>query len=79
MSKTISAREANQRFSQILGQAAAGEEIVITRRGVPVARLIAAGPGDETSDRGAAIERLMGLLDVSLGGGRFDRDSLYDR
>jgi prevent-host-death family protein len=79
MSKTISAREANQRFSQILGQAAAGEEIVITRRGVPVARLIPVGPGDATRDRGAAIERLMGLLDVSLGGGRVDRDSLYDR
>jgi prevent-host-death family protein len=35
----VSAREANQAFSRILGEAEAGEEIVITRRGKPVATL----------------------------------------
>ena len=37
--RTVSAREANQQFARILGQASAGEEIVITRRGKPVAVL----------------------------------------
>jgi prevent-host-death family protein len=79
MAKTISAREANQHFSQLLGQAAAGEEFVITRRGEPVARLIPATKARWQPDRQAAIERLIALLDVPLGGDRFDRDELYDR
>ena len=37
--RTVSAREANQQFARILGEAANGEEIVITRRGKPVAVL----------------------------------------
>ncbi len=35
----ISAREARERFSELLARAARGEEIVILRRGKPVARL----------------------------------------
>ena len=37
--RSVSAREANQQFARILGEAANGEEIVITRRGRPVAVL----------------------------------------
>ena len=37
--RSVSAREANQQFARILGEAASGEEIVITRRGKPVAVL----------------------------------------
>ena len=36
----VSAREANQQFSRILEAAVRGEEITITRRGVPVAKLV---------------------------------------
>ncbi|MDF1585493.1 type II toxin-antitoxin system Phd/YefM family antitoxin [Marinimicrococcus flavescens] len=49
---TISARDANQQFSRILDAAARGEEVVITRRGVPVARLVPAAADDK-----AAAER----------------------
>jgi prevent-host-death family protein len=38
--RTISAREANQGFSRLLETAARGEEVTITRRGVPVAKLV---------------------------------------
>lgn len=38
--RTVSAREANQQFSKILEAAAGGEEIMITRRGLPVAKLM---------------------------------------
>ena len=41
--KTISAREANQKFSKLLSDAAGGEEVVITKRGRPVVKM-AAGP-----------------------------------
>jgi prevent-host-death family protein len=37
--RSVSAREANQQFARILGEAASGEEIVITRRGKAVAVL----------------------------------------
>jgi prevent-host-death family protein len=36
----ITARDANHRFSQILRDAEAGQEVIITRNGRPVARLI---------------------------------------
>jgi prevent-host-death family protein len=38
--RTVSAREANQRFSKLLEAAVKGEEVTITRRGVPVAKLV---------------------------------------
>lgn len=40
MLRTLSARDANQQFSKLLAEVAAGETVVITRRGVPVARLV---------------------------------------
>lgn len=40
MAATISARDANQQFSRLLAQVEAGESFVITKRGVPVARLV---------------------------------------
>ena len=37
---TVTAREANQHFSKILDAASRGEEVTITRRGKPVAKLV---------------------------------------
>src|SRR5918998_2145795 len=37
--ETVTAREANQQFSRLLAEVASGRSFVITRRGVPVARL----------------------------------------
>lgn len=39
MAETITAREANRNFSRLLAEVAAGKSFVITRHGVPVARL----------------------------------------
>ena len=81
MTRVVSAREANQRFSELLGRAADGETVVITRRGKPVAQLApyAAAAWDE--DRLRAWDRLIEELErgFPLGGQRFERDSLYDR
>ena len=38
--RTVSAREANQPFSRLLEGAVEGEEVTITRRGVPAAKLV---------------------------------------
>jgi prevent-host-death family protein len=78
MTRSISAREANQRFSDILGRAAQGESIVITRRGEPVAQL---SPYTGPPKQSLAFARLVTILDagIPLGGKTFSRDELYDR
>ena len=41
---TVSVHEAKAHLSRLLQQVEAGEEVVITRVGEPVARLVAVGP-----------------------------------
>jgi len=81
MAVKVSARDANQRFSEILGRAAEGEAIVITRRGQPVAQLVKYGAGAAVEGNAAAWDRLTSMLEtgVSLGDETFDRDELYER
>jgi prevent-host-death family protein len=79
--KTVSAREANQRFSKLLAAAEAGEEIVVTRRGRPVVRIVAIAAGtDAKRKRDAAFRRFERLMSVGLpmGGLKVDRQALYD-
>lgn len=45
---TIGAFEAKTHLSALLDRVAAGEEVVITRHGKPVARLVAAARADQT-------------------------------
>lgn len=81
MALRVSARDANQRFSEILGRAAEGEAVVITRRGKPVAQLTKYDAAADVEGSDAAWERLMSILEpgLSLGGEKFDRDALYER
>jgi prevent-host-death family protein len=82
MHKTISAREANHNFARILREVESGSEFLITRKGVPVARIVAAPRGERqlTPEQEAAHARSMARLRKGwdLGGEKFDRDSLYD-
>jgi len=77
----VSAREANQRFSDLLGRAADGETVVITRRGKPVAQLVPYDAATVADDHLRAWDRMIALFErgLSLGSQPFDRDSLYDR
>jgi prevent-host-death family protein len=79
--KTVSAREANQRFSRLLGEVANGEEIVITRRGEPVATLAPYRGRPMAPERQAAIEQLMLVLEKGfpMGGLRATRDEMHER
>jgi antitoxin (DNA-binding transcriptional repressor) of toxin-antitoxin stability system len=80
--KTVSARDANQGFSKLLNEVAAGEEIVITRRGEPVARLSKFDGPVMTPERKAAIKELMDHLRQNarpLNIGKWTREELYDR
>jgi prevent-host-death family protein len=81
--KSVSAREANQHFSRILRDVEAGTEIIVTRRGQPVARIVPAEASGErrlTPEQEAAHARSMARLRKGwvLGGDRFSRDDLYD-
>lgn len=79
--RTVSAREANQQFSRLLGEVAAGEEVVITRRGRPVATLTPYRARPMTPEREAAIERMVARMrkGANLGGIRVNREEIYDR
>ena len=44
MTKSVGVHEAKTHLSRLLDQVAAGEEVVITRRGEPSARLVAIHP-----------------------------------
>jgi prevent-host-death family protein len=65
----VGAFEAKNRLSALLERAEGGEEILITRRGKPVAKLGPVAPGtDRTRAREAANRILERSRSVSLGG-----------
>lgn len=79
--KQVSAREANQRFSKLLAEVADGQEVVITRRGKPVARLSPVSTTKDDKRREAAIKRMIAHLErgVNLGGIKATRDEMHER
>jgi prevent-host-death family protein len=79
--RSVSAREANQQFARILGEAANGEEIVITRRGKPVAVLAPYRGSVRTPGQEAAIERVVKMMRRGFvrGARRFSRDEMHER
>lgn len=79
---TLSSREANQNFAKVIRAATEGQEVLITRRGVPVAKVVPvpAAP-DKAAERDAAIERTRERLrkGFRLGGNAWPgREALYD-
>ena len=68
--KTIGVYEAKTRFSELLGEVAAGATVEITKHGLPVARLVPIR--HDFADAAAAIdewERYRDEHNVTLGGG----------
>ena len=56
--------EARTHFSELLDQVARGKQVLITRRGKPVAKLVPAGL---SFDRESARRAVAGLLEASRG------------
>jgi prevent-host-death family protein len=79
--KSISARDANQAFSKLLAEVEAGHEIIITRRGEPVARMVPVQRPLQGAEREAAIKRMAVRMrkGLRLGGRRFTRDEMHER
>jgi prevent-host-death family protein len=78
--RSVTAREANQAFSRILKEAEAGESVVITRRGHPVA-IIAPYRAADAREREDAINHIVALMrrGLAIGGRRFTRDEMHER
>ncbi|MBF0190459.1 MAG: type II toxin-antitoxin system prevent-host-death family antitoxin [Magnetococcales bacterium] len=82
MEQRISLREANQHFSRYIKVVEAGKEVIITRRGEPVAKLTPI-PQERVlnDDQQNALARTKARMreGYPLGGKTVCRDDLYDR
>ena len=58
---TVGAYEAKTHLSELLEKVEAGEEIVITRHGAPVAKLVPVKKEASAEERAAAIKRIQKL------------------
>ena len=80
--RSVSARVANQSFSKLLQAVVEGEEVVITRRGKPVARLTPIESVADDAERQAEIDRLIEHWREGVDLGEpvtWTRDELYER
>ena len=80
--RRVTAREANQRFSEVLSAVETGEQVVITKRGRPVA-LMSPYPAEAlAAERQAAIDRMIAAMNepVTLRGGfrTFTREEMHE-
>jgi prevent-host-death family protein len=84
MAVTISARDANHHFSRLLHDVEAGKEFIVTRNGVPIARISPEGAANGTRELTPIQEQALAdnMRRLQVGGrggiGHFDRSSLYD-
>jgi prevent-host-death family protein len=80
--KQVTAREANQHFDRILSTVEAGEQVVISKRGKPVAVMSPYRPAMDAEHQ-AAVEHLKAVLNepVALGAPfrTFTRDEMHER
>jgi prevent-host-death family protein len=82
MKQLITIREANQHLSRYIDAVLQGEEIIITRRGLPVAKLTAIDQAPTlTSEQSEARNRTLTRMRAgySLGGKFPERETLHER
>ena len=81
--KTVSARQANHEFCELLSRVERGEEILITKRSKPVALLSPYRPPRLTQERQAAIAHAIEVMARGLPWGadlrRFTQDEMHER
>ena len=79
MAHSISAAEANRKFSHLLRRVREGHTVVVTSHGRPVAKLVPVEERDHVvaGARAVLFERLRGAPAIEIG--RWTRDELYER
>jgi prevent-host-death family protein len=80
MEKSISAAEANRKFSQVLRHVKEGQSYVVTSHGRPVARIAPVKPKQGKIGDSTAWRRLMRRIksQPTIDIGPWTRDELYD-
>ncbi len=78
MEETVSAADANRRFSLLLRGVREGRSYVVTSHGRPIARLIPAGKHDGIAAKARAT--LLSRLEIqpASDAGQWTRDELYE-
>jgi prevent-host-death family protein len=78
MNKTVSAADANRRFSELLRTVKKGRSVVVTSHGKPVAKISPVVEDDRAAQgaRSALFDRLRRARVVNAS--RWTRDELYD-
>ena len=82
MQSVVNLREANQNLSKYISSLHEGDEIVITKHGKAVAKLVSVTEKKElTAIQLEALQRILNLKNNGhhLGGGSVNRDELYER
>ena len=82
MKQQVSLRDANQHLSRYVEAVERGEEIIITRRGKPVAKIVRVVEGQRlTAAQRATRERMLARMrkGYHLGGRVPSRDALHER
>jgi prevent-host-death family protein len=77
----VTARKADQAFSRVLGEAESGDEVVITRRGKPVAILRSYSSALASPERRVAVERAIELMENAPAVGQpvgFSREEIHE-
>jgi prevent-host-death family protein len=78
MADSVSAADANRKFSELLRGVRAGRSYVVTSHGKPVAKIVPAGTADRVRARArdSLLLRLRAQKTTTIG--RWTRDELYD-
>lgn len=82
MSLQVGLRDINQRLPEYIQMVEQGEEIMITRRGKPIAKIIPViQKNDLTQAQQAALKRSLSRMKQGFNyeDGTFNRSDLYDR
>ena len=82
MRQLVSLRDVNHHFAQYIHSVESGNEVVITRRGKPVAMLVPVKKVTQlTRQQQKSRKNLFSIMEkgVSLKGETFSRDSLHER
>lgn len=81
--KTVSAHEADEGFSSLLAEVEGGTEVVVTKDGRPIARLLPYRLPEMTEQRKAAIEAVIRMMEEGLDFGPDfkmpTRDEMHER
>jgi prevent-host-death family protein len=79
MKQQITLREANQHLSRYIEAATHGDEVVITRRGKPVAKLIPITTEHAVTPERQEAWKTLKVSASDLNIGKFDREACYER